>query len=113
MGRYSPMGKEVDDVLGRGVEKKPSAKEVNAMKKWQMDLDCLLKNATFRKWFKKILFDYEGVEVEGAMTDLRQGQVMMLSHLKNSLSSAPSAAEFFGEITRDYWAERKTKKEEK
>lgn len=112
MGRYSPMKKEVDEVFARG-EKKPSAKELDAKRKWREELGFLLKNATFRKWFRKVLFDYEGVECEGAMTDLRQGQMLMLSHLKRSLAFAPGAAEFFGEITRDYWTEQTTKEEEK
>jgi len=100
---YSPEGKQTAECLIRGGEDKLEEVRKEKQEEWAKSCEILVKNPIFREWFTKIMLEHGGIEMDRAMSDIAQGQYIMLSKLRDSLKSAPSAPKFFGEImTKQY-----------
>ena len=99
--RYAPMGKQVDEVFAQS-EKKDDARKTKR-DEWAKSCESLVRNPVFREWFTRIMLEHGGIEFDRPMTDIAQGQYIMLAKLRDSLKSALSAPELFGEIMKRHY----------
>ncbi len=114
MKRYAPMGKQRDKVFAkRAAEDGVIAAEMAERADHYRDVcETLVSHAAFREWFTKIMLDFGGIEMDRPMTDIAQGEFIMLARLRDSLKTAKGAPALFGEIMKKHY-ERIAQKEEK
>lgn len=112
--RYAPMGRKVDEVFAqRAAEEGARKAEIReAADKWNEVCEVLVNHSAFRTWFTKIMLDFGGMEFDRPMTEIAQGEYIMLAHLRDTLKFAPSAPAFFGEIMKKHYERLALKKEE-
>ena len=106
MSRYSPMGRQTDEIFAEvdsKAAKRFKARQEEKERSELSDIKALCKSASFRRWFKRTFDLHGGMFNNGLKTDAGQAHGMTIYSMCADLSRAEEGKDFVSEIVSEHF----------